>query len=290
MPRKPGGEHLHPQLSAPRSWPLTQREACGVCRQEGERLSGKLESQGLALSGPGLLLGAWAHLALKSSRRRGEKVSLRRGRLQATQTKRDKRGRGEGTREAQVESPAEFWWLKRQGGRLGWRDMKSVRINQSFSRHPSPTWAPPSPTELLLDPAPAPTNAPARSLRTPQAQPDIWLSLRSSRSRSARRAPPPPPRGPPSPFQLPAPSLLADKSGQTAGPAGPAATAALPNPAELGAPGGASSPRATSPRLTCCPRQDSARRTLPSALPAPRTPNLPAPPQRPRPARSFLFP
>lgn len=193
MPRKPGGEHLHPQLSAPRSWPLTQREACGVCRQEGERLSGKLESQGLALSGPGLLLGAWAHLALKSSRRRGEKVSLRRGRLQATQTKRDKRGRGEGTREAQVESPAEFWWLKRQGGRLGWRDMKSVRINQSFSRHPSPTWAPPSPTELLLDPAPAPTNAPARSLRTPQAQPDIWLSLRSSRSRSARRAPPPPP-------------------------------------------------------------------------------------------------
>lgn len=97
-------------------------------------------------------------------------MRLRRGRLQVTQTKRDKRGRGEGTREAQADSPVEFWWLKEQGSRLGWSDMKSVRINQSFSRPRSPTWASPSSTELLLDPAPAPTHAPARFLRMPQAQ------------------------------------------------------------------------------------------------------------------------
>lgn len=126
--------------------------------------------------------------------------------------------------------------------------------------------------------APRPAPAPRAPSARPKPRPDIWRGLRSSRARSARR--PRPPQGPPPPVQLPAPPAgrQARADSRPSGP--PQPRQPCQSPAESGAPGGASSPRATGPRLTC-PGQGSGPRTLPSAPPAPRAPNGPEPLQKP---------
>lgn len=143
---------------------------------------------------------------------------------------------------------------------------------------PHPSWVPRHHhhTEPLLpDPASRPRTPPPHA-----PSPDLtsgWASAAPARdlpggSLPRRSSCQPPPCWQASPGRQPARRA-------------PAATAALPSPAELGAPGSASSSRATSPRLTFCPGQGSGPRTLPSAPPAP---NRPEPPQKPGTLRPSL--
>lgn len=164
-----------------------------------------------------------------------------------------------------------------------------MRINPSWSIPPHPSQIPPPHTHTITTTHSycSQTQHPAPSAR-PEPGPDIWLGLRRrhrSRSRSARRLPPPRGALPRRSSCQPPPCWQASPGRQPAQRA-PAATAALPSPAELGAPGSASSSRATSPRLTSWPAQGSGPRTLPGA------PHRPEPPQKPgtlRPSLSFFF-
>lgn len=87
-------------------------------------------------------------------------------------------------------------------------------------------------TELLLpDPAPPPPHA---SAAPPKPRPDIWLGLRSSRSRSARRFPPPGRASPAVPAASPLPAGRQARADSR--PAGPRSHGSSAKPGRVGGP------------------------------------------------------